>query len=122
MTTGSRGRRALRRQVDKLSMPRARLLRWSTPVRTEKDRTVMGHASGAHRGGQAPDQTRAPTGPGPATTSGQVGSKAHSQSEYGVTLEITNPQPSSVTGLRGGSSQADSAWTRILVYDDTPVV
>src|SRR6185437_6172151 len=58
--------------------------RGSVPVRAETGRTVMGHANR-----RTPEAVKllirpeAPTGPGPATTSGQVAPKARSQSEHG---------------------------------------
>src|SRR6516162_9614693 len=65
---------------------------------------------GTHRrsiaGGQAPDQAKAPTGPGPATTSGQVHSKTPSQSGLGSRSRSPAHSPAAITRLRGGFSQS----------------
>jgi hypothetical protein len=66
----------------------------------------MGHAADDTGSGQAPDQANAPTGPGPATATGQVIRKDTKSVLPGVTLAITVPQPSSVSGLRVGFSQS----------------
>jgi hypothetical protein len=66
----------------------------------------MGHAADDIGGGQAPDQAKAPTGPGPATATGQVIRKDTKSVLTGVTLAITDPQPSRVSELRVGFSQS----------------
>ena len=58
----------------------------------------MGHAQ-RELGGQAPNQASTPTGPVPATTSGQVPLKARGPVTLRVTLVVTDKQHSRLTEL-----------------------
>jgi hypothetical protein len=65
----------------------------------------MGHAQ-RELSGQAPYQASTPTGPVPATTNGQVPSKAQRPITRRVTFVVTDTQLSRITELRKGYSQS----------------
>ena len=73
--------------------------RGSVPVRAETGRTVMGHAN--RRTPEAVKlliRAEAPTGPGPATTNGQVIGKARSQSDHGSRSPSPTHSPATSPG------------------------
>jgi hypothetical protein len=74
------------------SSPCRRDVPGSRPAQRRQDCDETGRRSIA--GGQAPDQAKTPTGPGPVTTRTSPGKDTKSVSRR-VTLAVTGPQPSS---------------------------